>query len=420
MAEKMIINTTRTPNTKRKKKRRFSSDVNREAEQDTPTVKNKHTNNSPRNSKIRKLSKEDINSNVEFKRDRDRNRNKHLPQPVRKNINRDSSEEESDVGSDENPEVETSHEDESDMSDNTSSKTNSKSRSSNSSKSKSKNEIPMGSNVDVDTRTCQQKQQDNFLYGQENSKLLTILIVVFVLIAIVLLVIFKCFTETVVKDGQLNNLIGGYLSLVGIPVGVTLAFVVTTVWTSYTVAESQLAEEATEVLSLYNIIGNYPGGDGLPIQQQIINYTEFIINDEFILMSEGIQSTVAFNMLQAIGESIYELDPVTPKQKSIYDQSIDVYQKILALRISRMGYVSRGLPLELWWVLLLCIIIVLVMTYFLHFDTLWYHILLTAFSVAALTALVFLIVSLDFPYKGDFGLSSQVFQIALSKMIESQ
>ena len=257
----------------------------------------------------------------------------------------------------------------------------------------------------------------DFYYSTPNSKLLTILIIVSIIIVVVMLFIFKYFTDSVKNNPVQNNVVSGYLSLVGIPVGVTLAFVVTSVWTNYSTAQSQLNDEATEVLALYKLIGNYPvKREVRRIQAEIVEYTEFIINQEFDLMSQGIQSAEAFNMLENIGQSIYSLNPSTPKQTSIYNQAIALYQRILALRISRMGYVSQGIPLELWWVLILGIAIVFFISFFICFECIWIHVIMTALATAAVVSLLFLIIAFDFPYKGDFALSSNGFQLAMQRM----
>jgi hypothetical protein len=267
-----------------------------------------------------------------------------------------------------------------------------------------------------ETSTSSFKNTESFFYSVPDSKLLTIFIVVMVLIVIVMLVVFKCFMKSTSIDSNDNGMITAYLSLVGVPVGVTIAFVVTNVWANFASAQSKIAEEATQLALLYSMIGKYPTKESRSIQKGIKLYTRFIIEKEFDLMSKGIQSSIAFEALEEIGNSIYSLNPLTNKEISIYNQAINLYQKTVSLRIARMGYVSFGIPLELWWVLILGVIIVVIMTFFINFKCFWLHITVTSFAIAAIVSLIFLIVALDYPFRGDFGLSSSAFSAALSKM----
>jgi hypothetical protein len=230
-----------------------------------------------------------------------------------------------------------------------------------------------------------------------------------------MLAIFRYVLAPYLNPG-LNNTIGTYIGVVGLPVGVILSFIVASAWAAFSNAQTTENEEATKIFALYNLIGEYPI-EGPIIQEQIKLYVMEIIDNEFIIMAQGVQPTLGFDLLTAIGDSIYQLRPETPRDTTLYSQAISLYQEIQSLRIIRMNYVSYGLAPELWWVLILGVVVVIVMTFFLQMCSFVLQAMVTAMITATLVSMLFLVVAFNFPYRGDFGLDATPFEIALANMV---
>lgn len=263
-------------------------------------------------------------------------------------------------------------------------------------------------------RTTQNINTDYF-YSIPNSKLLTLMIVVAIIITIVLFFAFKEIYK--VKDDDADNtntVTGAFLSMVALPVGVVLSFIVASAWTNFSDAQAKENQEATQLLVLYNAVAQLP--DSKDVLAAIEVYTAYIIDVEFPLMVQGQQSQEGTTMLFNIGDMIYALAPVGQKEQTILAQSISVYESVVNLRIARMGYTTDGLASELWWVLVLGVIIVIIVSFFMVARSLITHAILLAMSTTALVAMLFLILALDHPYRGDLGINSLPFQIALYQM----
>jgi len=256
---------------------------------------------------------------------------------------------------------------------------------------------------------------DNFFYTLPDSKLLTILIVISVILVIVFLLAFRYVTKNVNFTESTNNVVASYLGIVAVPVGVILSFIIASAWAAFSDAQSKENEEATQLLLLYNVIRQLPNTEEL--QLSIKRYTAFIIEVEFPLMEKGMQSIEGLQMVIEIGDMIYEYDLFGQKESILYREAIDMYQLVISLRITRLGYAVFGLAPELWWVLILGVIIVIVVSYFIYTKSTKLQIILTALVAAALVSMLFLIVALNFPYRGDFGLDSLPFEIALANMM---
>lgn len=280
---------------------------------------------------------------------------------------------------------------------------------------KRKKAIPKTDGRYVRCRGAGKGDFDEFFYSTPNSKLLTILIIFTVFLVAMFLYIFKYVTASVTVNDSTNGTIGVYMSIVGLPVGVILSFIVANTWTSFSEAQAKENAEATKLLLLYNLLDAFPGAER--IQASIKTYTAFIISDEFPLMEKGQQSLEGLDMITSIGDAIYELDPQTDQETTLYGEAIGMFEEIMALRIARMGYAVYGLAPELWWVLILGVIVVIFMSFFLYMESFTMQAIMTGFSAAILVSLLFLIVALNYPYRGDFGLDSLPFQIALGNMV---
>ena len=256
---------------------------------------------------------------------------------------------------------------------------------------------------------------DQFFYNTPDSKLLTILIIITIILVCFFLYLFKYVTMEWNLNDSTNGAVGVYLSIVGVPVGVVLSFIVATTWASFSDAQAKENAEATKLLLLYDLLAAMPGAED--IQRKIKVYTAFVISDEFPLMEQGIQSEEGLLMITDIGDSIYALDAETNRDAVLYEEAIEMFQEVMSLRISRMGYAVYGIAPELWWVLILGVIIVIVMSFFMYSQSLTLQMILTAMAAAVLVSLLFLIVALNYAYRGDFGLDSLPFQIALVNMV---
>jgi hypothetical protein len=245
--------------------------------------------------------------------------------------------------------------------------------------------------------------------------LLALLIVISVIIVIVFLVAFKYIFPYCPEDtASLSNTAGVYLSLVALPVGVVLSFIVASAWSTFSDAQHKENQEATQILLLHDTLRWLPGGE--EVARVVREYAELVIEVDFPLMRDGKQSQEGTALLLDIGDMIAELEPTNAKQVTIFSDILDTYEEVVALRVARMTYTTDGVPPELWWVLVLGVIIVIAVSFFIHCPSLLLQCVLTALVVTALVSMLFLIVILNLPYRGDFALDSVPFEIALNEM----
>ncbi len=88
-------------------------------------------------------------------------------------------------------------------------------------------------------------------------------------------------------------------------------------------------------------------------------------------------------------------------------------------RSIRLDSVSEELPPPLWALILLGALIVIVVTWFFHMESLRMHIWMNVFIGSLLGLMVFMVASLDNPYRGKISVSAAPFERVYSQMSKS-
>jgi hypothetical protein len=120
--------------------------------------------------------------------------------------------------------------------------------------------------------------------------------------------------------------------------------------------------------------------------------------------------------LDSLQIAYYEYnDLVTRKDEIMYQQGLTYINQFIFLRNRRLEAASDlSIAPELWWTLLLLFVVLVVMTWFILGDNI-YRSLMTILIVAVYGALLFLVLILNLPFRGDFAITAEPFIFIASK-----
>lgn len=252
-------------------------------------------------------------------------------------------------------------------------------------------------------------------YTLSNSLLLLIFIVVLVSISLIGLFIFITLTNNgfIHRFNDVNT--GVYLAIVSVAVAVVIAFVVTDEWQNFITVQERVFEEANVLLILYETFSLLPESE--TIKDLIVRYICTIINIEFPAM-ERFEIPPPNNILRTLQTAIYVYEPsppLNPMQLILYEKAIDQMNTAMMLRVSRIESSQGVLPNELWWVIIIGYIIIVTMTWFLKGDN-YYRLIMNALVSVVYAILIFLVVALDYPFRGDFSIKPGPFIFVLNNI----
>lgn len=213
-----------------------------------------------------------------------------------------------------------------------------------------------------------------------------------------------------------NNEVAGFkYAVVGVLYAVLLAFVVIAVWEDYSHTEDSVRDEAKAAIDLYHVSLALPD-DGSKVREAVLQYTKSVYDHSWDSMALGGRSQIVDRDLRALNQAILELDPTSPKEQVLFQQSLDLLTLITDNRNERLDSANGSVPEVLWFVLIVGGMITVGYPAFFASYNLYAQVLMTASLSALLALTLFLGIAFDFPFTGDPHISQEPFADALLQM----
>lgn len=254
----------------------------------------------------------------------------------------------------------------------------------------------------------------DFIYDTPTAILLFIFILVFLALALIGLFIFILFTEDGFSKKLNDSNTSTYISTIATAMAIIIAFVITDEYNIFNTTSLNLAREANALYTLFGILGSFNTPESTDAIEILIQYLCSIVNIEFLLMEQGILPSENQCLIN-LQLSILTLEPTNAKQAVLFDKALDQLNLSINLRNYRLEQTVSSLPPEFYWLLIIGVSILIVLTWFIT-GALIYRIIMTSFITIVYATLFFLVVILDNPFKGYFSLNSDPFQLVLSEI----
>jgi hypothetical protein len=134
-------------------------------------------------------------------------------------------------------------------------------------------------------------------------------------------------------------------------------------------------------------------------------------------MRKGLLPTAGVKFMDDFQAILYKFEPANESQRALHDETLRAYNEMLRARRLRLDAVGKGLPGVLWLLVLggAFIILFLVMLYKVE------HVKLQTFLVICLVTfmsmVIFVILALDQPYRGDLGVPPSALQLVHDQLM---
>lgn len=208
-----------------------------------------------------------------------------------------------------------------------------------------------------------------------------------------------------------NNEVAGFVySMVGVVYAVLLAFVVVVVWQQYSDTENIVQQEAGRISNLLRDAQVFPDSRRNRLQERLVAYAKAIVEDEWNTMSNGRPSSIASEAYERLWQAYYEIQPQTEREKVFYHESISRLNELNGNRQFRLLSSQSGIPSALWVLLIGGGIVSIAFTYLFGTKNAWGQALIVASLAGLIGFVLFLILSLDFPFTGDLRIEPEALQ----------
>jgi hypothetical protein len=224
---------------------------------------------------------------------------------------------------------------------------------------------------------------------------------------------------------QHNDVAGFIYAVLGVSYAVLLGLMLIAVWEQWNAAQDVASDEANELAGIFWFAHALPQPEGRHIQELARSYAQVVVEEEWPLMEQGKASPKAWATLDELRGTILGLDPPTGAQQMGYDQMRynEMLEQLHGLgdaRRERLLAASEGLSTILWVVLIGGGVITIAFTYLFGLQNTVVHILMVAALAMILSASLFTVAALDYPFKGDVRIHPAAFEQVLERFHESK
>jgi len=214
---------------------------------------------------------------------------------------------------------------------------------------------------------------------------------------------------------ELNSLLGNFVSMYGIFYGILMGLLAVAAYQNMVDVERSIASEGQTLFSLYRSVSVYPEGVREPLQESLREYTEFVINEEWPIMRTGKIFTGSKPIVNRLQQQLTGFEPETSGQEILHSNTVGLYFQFLEHRAVRLYGATSGIPGIMWYVVLLGAFVSIFLTWMLNM-TLVAHLFLGGILSFYIGTMVSLIMVLDRPLRGEYGIGPEAFQLLLKFM----
>ena len=233
------------------------------------------------------------------------------------------------------------------------------------------------------------------------------------------LILVQQFVPTDVRR-QHNDVAGFIYAVLGVTYAVLLGLMLVAVWEDWEAARISADTEASALAEIFWIADRLPAEDGQRVQELCREYARAVVEDEWPLMQFGKSSPEAWALLDDIRANLQKVDPSTPGQQVIYEQSLERMRDLADARRDRLLEAESGLPGILWVVLITGGVITVGFTYLFGLDSTIIHLLMVGSLALVLALVLFTVGALNFPFEGDITIHPDAMQHVLDRFRTSK
>jgi hypothetical protein len=244
----------------------------------------------------------------------------------------------------------------------------------------------------------------DWLYNHPTWEVGTTIVVLSVLASWLGLFVFARLVPVSIRSRH-NDVAGFIIAIIGVVYAVLLAFIAVAAWASFDSANTIVQQEANLVGNLYRDTVAIPGPDGGEMRHHLRKYLEHVIAEEWPAQQVGRVEPHGWLALQRLHRSIINIDAKTLGQQVIEGEMLSTLNALYNARRTRLLAATDGIPDTIWSILILGGVITVAFSFFFGMPSMAMHYTMTGLLAASMALVMVLIVSLDWPFRGEVSIS---------------
>jgi hypothetical protein len=214
-----------------------------------------------------------------------------------------------------------------------------------------------------------------------------------------------------------NDIVGYVLSCFCVFYGLLLGLIAVTAYQNVADAGSNVTREAAALSALYEDVSRYPDPYGQNLRWLLRDYTRYVIKYAWPLQQKGIIPEEGTIRAEAFHDRLLDFQPKTPAEEILHAEAMRQLNHFLECRRMRLFSVRSALPASMWYVMILGAVLNLAICWLFDMRFLT-QLVLGGILAAYLGTMIFLIVDMNQPFRGDVSVSSEAFETLYRRMNE--
>ncbi|HEX5703574.1 MAG TPA: DUF4239 domain-containing protein [Pyrinomonadaceae bacterium] len=220
-------------------------------------------------------------------------------------------------------------------------------------------------------------------------------------------------------DAGDSEFTGAMLQSVMVFYGLAVALIAVTVFQTYSDTQKVVTGEATALNALYRDVTSYPDPSRTELQKGLRDYNRYVIDEAWPLQQQGKVPGGGIEHMTRFQVALTKFEPATEGQKLLHGETLRAYNTLIQARRMRLDAVSTGLPKVMWAVVIVGAFISLSACFFFKVEDARLHILEVLLLAIFIGLVIFMILSLDRPFRGDLGIGADPYTLVYDQLMKS-
>lgn len=242
----------------------------------------------------------------------------------------------------------------------------------------------------------------------------------FIFVATTWLAIFLCrrfFRSWLHREQRANDMVGFAFSSFSVLYGLLVGLLAVASYQNFSTVGDIVTKEASSLAALYRDLHGYPQPIRGRLQDELRDYTRFVIDRSWPEQQQGIVPTEGSHRLTQFIDELIAFKPSEKSEEIIHAEALRQFNNFTELRRSRLANVTTGIPSVLWWVVALgaCITILLIAMLDMEIHV---HLILGGALSLFLGLVIFLIAAMDNPFRGEVSVGPDAFEAVYQTLMK--
>jgi hypothetical protein len=222
--------------------------------------------------------------------------------------------------------------------------------------------------------------------------------------------------NVVVEDSEFT---GSMMQSVMVFYGLAVALIAVNVFETYSDTTKIVKEEATALNAIYRDVTSYPEPIRWELQKELRDYTIQVIHQAWPLQARGEIPRAGIEHMSHFQALLTKFEPMSEGQNILHAETLSAYNQLIQTRRRRLDAAGTGLPAVMWGLVLAGAFIGLSAAFFFKVADARLHLIEVLLLAVLIGLVIFMILSLDRPFRGDLGIRSDPYQLVYDQLMKN-